>query len=174
MIGTVFISAASRSRLEQARAWLGARGPAEELLIVGASLAAANELARNLAHMKGVAFGWHRSTLARLAAELAAPALNERGLVPITRLGSEALIARLVQQRRLDGMLGRYSAIAQTPGFARAMASAIVEVQLATPPEDAVAARARDLAELAAAYTAELGEIAVTDWPATFALAAEH
>jgi ATP-dependent helicase/nuclease subunit B len=108
MTGTVFTSAASHSRLKQGSAWLDARDPGEELVIVGASLPAANELARNLAHVKGAAFSWHRSTLARLAAEIAAPALKEGGLVPITRLGSEALIARLVQQKTLDGTLGRY------------------------------------------------------------------
>ena len=81
MSETVIISVASGLRLERARAWLADRDPGEELIIVGGSLGAANELARGLAHAKGAAFGWHRFTLARLAAEIATPAMSERGLV---------------------------------------------------------------------------------------------
>ena len=40
----------------RARAWLEAREPAEEVLIVGASLDAANEVARAVAQMRGAAF----------------------------------------------------------------------------------------------------------------------
>src|ERR1700687_4242766 len=95
---TVIISVASRLRLERARAWLGDRDPGEELIIVGANLGAANDFARGLAHAKGAAFGWHRFTLARLAAEIATPAMSERGLAPITPLASAALLTRLVHQ----------------------------------------------------------------------------
>jgi hypothetical protein len=43
---TVITSAAGLHRIALARDWLGARTPAEEILIIGASLGAANELAR--------------------------------------------------------------------------------------------------------------------------------
>ncbi len=44
---TVVTSAASRHRIACGRDWLKSRAPAEEVLIIGASLGAANELARN-------------------------------------------------------------------------------------------------------------------------------
>jgi hypothetical protein len=77
---TVVASLVSRLRLDRARAWLEARGPDEEVLILGASLAAANEIARSAARKKGGAFGWHRLTLAQLAGALALPEATRRGL----------------------------------------------------------------------------------------------
>ena len=54
-------------RIGRARAWLESRVHAEEVLVVGATLDAANELARRVAKEKGAAFGWHRLTLPQLA-----------------------------------------------------------------------------------------------------------
>ena len=58
----------SHRRTACARAWLEAREPAEEILIIGATLDAANELAREVALTKGAAFGRHRLSLTQLAA----------------------------------------------------------------------------------------------------------
>ena len=74
----VFVSSMSHRRIARARAWLEGREPAEGVLIVGASLDAANELARAVAQMKGAAFGWHRLSLSQLAAALAGPMLATR------------------------------------------------------------------------------------------------
>jgi hypothetical protein len=60
-------SVAHRRRLERARVWLESRSQSEELLVVGATLDGANELARALAKDKGVAFGWHRLSISQLA-----------------------------------------------------------------------------------------------------------
>ena len=76
---TAVKSTASHSRIARAQAWLDARDRADEVLIVGASLAAANELVRSLAKTKGAAFGWHRLTLTQLAANIALPALARTG-----------------------------------------------------------------------------------------------
>jgi hypothetical protein len=46
-------SAANHRRIRRARAWLEGRVLAEEVLIVGASLDAANELPRSVAEEKG-------------------------------------------------------------------------------------------------------------------------
>jgi hypothetical protein len=56
MSAVAFISAAKRARIRHARAWAEGRLAAEELLIVGATLDAANELAREVAKGKGAAF----------------------------------------------------------------------------------------------------------------------
>src|SRR5437879_7276361 len=118
----VLVSSSSNSRIARARAWLEAREPAEEILIIGASLDAANEVARGVAQMKGAAFGWHRLTLTQLAAALAGPALAARGIVPLSRLGIQAMAARVVHALATNGALGRYAGVAQGPGFARASA----------------------------------------------------
>src|SRR3954452_12785507 len=103
MSATAVISAVSQRRIQRALAWLEGRAPAEEVLIVGATLDAANELARRVANESCAAFGWHRLTLAQLAAAIAAPALAARGLIPLSRVGTEAIVARLVHRLRAEG-----------------------------------------------------------------------
>ena len=139
MSATVAISAVNHRRIRRARAWLESRVLAEEVLIIGASLDAANELARRVAEEKGAAFGWHRLTLPQLAAALAAPVLAERKLAPLSRLGAEAIVARVVHRLKARGGLGRYQPVGETPGFARAIAAVIAELRLAKPRSRACA-----------------------------------
>jgi hypothetical protein len=80
----VATSVVNHRRIRRARVWLESRVLADEVLIIGASLDAANELSRRVAQEKGAAFGWHRLTLPQLAAAIAAPVLAERKLVPST------------------------------------------------------------------------------------------
>src|SRR5437879_6377864 len=124
---TVVISAASPTRIDRARAWLETRDAAEEVLIVGASLGAANELTRTLAKRKGAVFGWHRLSLAQLAANIALPALTDRGLASISPIGTAATVARLVHRLKSAGPIGRFEPIADAPGFPRAIAGVINE-----------------------------------------------
>ena len=49
MAVTVVTSVASHHRIAYGGDWLRARAPAEEVLIIGATLGAANEIARSLA-----------------------------------------------------------------------------------------------------------------------------
>lgn len=170
----VVTSVSSRSRISRARLWLQARDAAQEVLILGASLAAANEVARSSAKTKGGAFGWHRMTLAQLAATVALPVLTERGLVSLTQIGTEATVARLVHRLRTEGRIGRFDPIAKTPGFPRALASVITELRIGQIPPDLVDSVASDVAPLLSAYEAELAEMALTDWPGILALAAEN
>ncbi len=127
---TAVTSAVNYRRIQRARAWLESRGPAEEVLIVGATLDAANELARSVVKEKGAAFGWHRLTLSQLAAAIAAPVLAARGLVPLSRLGTEAIVARLIHRLKAEGGLEQLPAVADTPGFPRAIAGVIAELRL--------------------------------------------
>src|SRR5207244_1982326 len=114
---------------------------------------------------KGGAFGWHRLTLPLLAAAIAASALATRGLVPLSRLGTEATVARLVHRLKEEGRLGRYHAVAATPGFPRAVAGVIAELRLARVPSDVVGNVAPDLVPLIGAYDADLAEAGLIDWP---------
>src|SRR5207248_2650041 len=84
MTAAAVTSPETHSRLERGRAWLEARPSAEEVLILAANSEAASHLVREMAKAKGAAFGWHRLSLAQLAATIALPALTERGLVSIS------------------------------------------------------------------------------------------
>src|SRR5580693_6926600 len=125
------ISSASHRRIRRARAWLECRPAAEEILIVGTTLDAVHELARSVAMEKAAAFGWHRLTLPQLAFAVAAPILAARGLTPLSRIGVNALVVRLVHRMNTEDRLGHYRSVATTPGFPRAVAGVITELRLA-------------------------------------------
>src|SRR6202047_2264576 len=173
MSANAIISAVNHRRIRRARAWLEGRAAAEEVLIVGATLDAANELARGVAKEKGAAFGWDRLQWSQLAAAIAAPVLATRGLIPLSRIGTEAIVARLVHRLNEEGRLGRYHAVAAAPGFPRALAGVITELRLARSPPDAIAGLVPDLVPLLGTYEAELKEARLTDWPGVLALATE-
>ncbi|MBO0737948.1 MAG: PD-(D/E)XK nuclease family protein [Alphaproteobacteria bacterium] len=170
---TVATAVASRSRIEHARAWLQARGNAEKVVILGASLDAANEIARGMAKTNGAVFGWYRLTLAQLAASVALPALTDRGMVPLSPIGAEAMTVRLVHRLKSEGRIGRFGPIGDTPGLPRAIAGVITELRLAQLPPEALVSAAPDVAPLLSAYEAELAEMALIDWPGVLAHAAE-
>jgi ATP-dependent helicase/nuclease subunit B len=169
----VLVSSMSHRRIARARAWLEAREPAEEVLIVGANLDAANEVARGVAQMKGAAFGWHRLSLTQLAAALAAPTLAARSTVPVSRLGTQAMAARVVHALAASGALGRYASVAQGPGFARAIASVVMELRLAKVDRDQLRSVSLELATLLETYESNLAEAALTDWAGVLISAVE-
>jgi RecB family exonuclease len=173
MSSLVFISAANRVRIRRAEAWLKDRPAAEELLIVGATLDAANELAREVAKWKGAAFGWHRLTLSQLAFAVAAPVLAARGLTPLSRIGADAIVARLVHRINAEGGLKHYQPVVGTPGFPRAVAGVIAEVRLAKIRPERTADFSPHIAPLVIAYELELREAGLTDWAGVLAVATE-
>ena len=173
MSAIVVTSVVNHRRIGRARAWLESRVLGEEVLIIGASLDAANELARRVAEEKGAAFGWHRLTLPQLAAALAAPVLAERKLAPLSRLGAEAIVARVVHRIKAKCGLGRYQPVGETPGFARAIAAVIAELRLARLTCNAIGEVAPDLTRLIQAYESALAEVELTDWPGVLNLATE-
>ena len=99
---SVVASVASHQRIACGEDWLKARGPAEEVLIIGATLGAANEIARSLARTKGASFGYHRMTLGQLASALARPVLAAQRTVPLGALPSQT--ARSINYPRLAGL----------------------------------------------------------------------
>jgi ATP-dependent helicase/nuclease subunit B len=167
------VSSTGHRRTHCAQRWLENRAAAEEVLIVGATLDAANELARKVAKKKGAAFGWHRLTLPQLAFAIAAPILAARVLTPLSRIGVGALVARLVHRMNTEGRLSHYQSVATTPGFPRAVAGVITELRLARILRDAIGASAPELEPLIDAYEVEQKEAGLTDWPGVLALASE-
>ena len=126
------IGGQATTRLARARRWLGDRAPGEEVLVVAGSADAASELLRtSMRPERGAAFGWHRATLGRLAAELAMPVLAERGLAPIGELAAEAVASRIVHALHAQGRLGRYADAVGGPGLPRAVARTVGELRIA-------------------------------------------
>src|SRR6516162_6781498 len=162
---TVITSAASHHRVARGRDWLKARAPTEEILIIGATLGAANELARSLAQDKRASFGYHRLTFGQLASALARPVLAAQRTVPLAALGIQAVANRTIHKLSEVGELGRYAKLTSGPGFARAIANVITELRLEQIKPDALAHVSPDLCPLLQAYERELAEHGFTDWP---------
>ncbi len=173
-MNALFHSPRAADRVARARAWLlevDASG-ATELLVV-ASSDAARDLLREAARERGAAFGWHRASIARLAASLAAPVLCESELVPIGRLAAEAVVTRVVSELARRGGLGRYEGVRDGPGLPRAIARTLEELRLERTRPRALAAVVPELAALLEAYDAELARAGLADRARVLALAEE-
>ncbi len=132
---TVFTSGSAASRIEAAERWLLEHAAGGEVVLVGATLEAANELAQRFAHAHGAHFGWQRMTLRRAAACIAARRLAEEGKVVVGPLALEAQAARVAAH--LGARLGRFERIADRPGLPRALARTVLELRLGgVAPED--------------------------------------
>ncbi len=152
------------ARLARARAWLsGQSGSGAEELLVVAPPDAARDLLREVAQERGAAFGWHRATLARIGASLAAPALCERALVPIGALAAEAVAVRVVHELGLRGGLGRYARVGDGPGLPRAVVRTLEELRLARVAPQAPRVVAPELVDLMQAYEAALARAGLAD-----------
>jgi ATP-dependent helicase/nuclease subunit B len=126
----VCISSSAADRLAVARERLMACAPGARVLIVGASRGAADDLARQVALERRATFGIQRLSVTQLAARSAILALAAEGLAPSTWLGTEAVAARAVFDARQERTLGYFAPVADTPGFARAIARTLQEVRL--------------------------------------------
>jgi CRISPR/Cas system-associated exonuclease Cas4 (RecB family) len=167
------VSPSADRRLERAAAFLVERRRDEEVLILGAGVEAAAELTRLVVQRRGASFGWYRSTLGRVAAALAAPALAARGLAPVGSLPLEALAARVVDDLRREGALGRFQAVAQFPGLPRALARTLAELRLAGVDPSSMGEAGEELTRVHRAYEDELARAGLADRALVFRLAAE-
>jgi ATP-dependent helicase/nuclease subunit B len=159
-------SRSNAALLQHAAAFLAGKPEHAEILVIAPTRAAANELAAR-AFASGCQ-GVHAFTLTQLAAHLAAQPMGRLALAPISRLGIEALAARIVHAAATAKQLPYFAPVAQTPGFARALAKTITELRLqnVTPPGD--------LAHLLTLYEREIEQRAVADLPLLLRLATEE
>jgi ATP-dependent helicase/nuclease subunit B len=162
----LFDSRSNAALLQRAAAFLREKPEHAEILVVAPTRAAAHELAAR-AFPSGCQ-GVHALTLTQLAAHLAAQPMGRLALAPISRLGIEALAARIVHAAATANRLPYFAPVAQTPGFARALAKTITELRLqnATPPGD--------LAHLLHLYEQELEQRFVADLPLLLRLAIQE
>jgi hypothetical protein len=127
----VCVSASAADRLSCAREVIRACEPGTRVLIVGASRGAADDLARAIAASAPATFGLQRLSLTQLAAKTAILTLASDGMTSSTRLGTEAVAARVAFDATKDGSLSYFSAVSRTPGFPRALARTLQELRLA-------------------------------------------
>ncbi len=121
-------SAGAEERLEAARAFLASFAAATELLVIGASREAADDLCRDLTRTRGTTFGLHRFTLGQYASRVAGPSLAEQGLALCTPLGAEAVAARAAFEAKRRGALSYLEPVVGCPGLPRALASTLNEL----------------------------------------------
>ena len=180
----IITATSAAARLAAAREFLGGRPPATELVIIGASRGAADDLARAIARHAGSTFGITRFSLTELAARAAAAHPGGGRRVPGTQAGAEAVAARAVFDALAAGELAYFEPVARMPGFPKALARTLHELRLAGlrttdrgPGTDhgpsAKAQGLTDLFTLLARVEAELDRAGVDDRASLFRLAAD-
>src|SRR5262249_21295793 len=166
------VASDAATRLAAAADWLAARPADAEVLLLGPTWEAADDLARAGAAAAGARFGTTRMTLDRLAARLATPALASTGRAPATRLSFVAGAARAVH--RLGAGLAYFAPVAARPGFPPAVARTLAELRMNGVPVDALKKLphgGNDLAVLATALEEELADAGLADRAEVFAAA---
>jgi CRISPR/Cas system-associated exonuclease Cas4 (RecB family) len=144
-------SASAVTRLDAASAFLREQPPLRTITIVGATRAAADDLARRIALERPATFGITRLSLTQLAARSALVALAGEGRTPSTWLGAEAVATRAAFTAVRSAALRYFEPVAETPGFPRALARTLEELRLtgiAPPAVVRVPLSGRDLSDL--------------------------
>src|SRR5438093_2921939 len=160
------VGADAPARLAAAAAWLGARAPAAEVLVVGPSWEACDDLVRATTARTGARFGTLRLTLDRLAVRLATPALARDRCAPATGLSLSAVAARAVHLVLAERGLAYFTPVADRPGFPLAFVRTLAELRLNGVAPEALAALGalgHDLGMLAGRVARELEEAGLAD-----------
>jgi CRISPR/Cas system-associated exonuclease Cas4 (RecB family) len=126
----VIRSTSATARLDAAFQFLDSRPPSSEVLVVGASRGAADDLAREVARRRGATFGILRFSLTELAARAVAQGQSSRR-TPGTQAATEAMAARATFDATAAGELAYFAPVARMPGFPRALARTVHELRLA-------------------------------------------
>lgn len=169
-----FPSAAER--VSAAAEFIRSFASATELLLIGSSREAVDDLVRGLAAASGATFGLHRFSFTQLAARFAIPKLALNGLAPATSLGNDAVAARAVYEALENGGLAYFGPVARFPGFARAAASSLNELRSASVTVDDLQpfeAPAGDNAALLREFEEQLSAASIADRTVLLHTAAE-
>ncbi|MGE3179564.1 MAG: hypothetical protein AB7O32_18975, partial [Vicinamibacterales bacterium] len=171
----ILVSTSASARLDGVVHWLADCGPAREVLVVGASRGAADDLVRTVARARGATFGLVRLSFTELAARIAASRLADAPRAAGTMTGAQAVATRAAYEALAAGELDYFEPVAQLPGFPLALTRTLHELRLAgiEPGGLAGGAAATDLARLLARVEAQFGRSSVIDRPALFRLATE-
>jgi ATP-dependent helicase/nuclease subunit B len=133
-----FSSPSASHRIDVARRALLDLPPGGTAWVVGASRAAADELAARVASEKGGLFGVTRVSFAELLMRLAILPLAADGCAPSGQLSEEALAARVAFEANDEDALDYFTPVADMPGFPRALSRTMEELRLAGITADAL------------------------------------
>ncbi|HET9887107.1 MAG TPA: hypothetical protein VFR10_06300, partial [bacterium] len=161
-------------RLAEARRFIDQFAPGDEVLLLGASRGAVDDLARSIANDKGATFGLHRFSFTQLAARIAANELAAQGRAPSSGLGHEAVAARAAFEATHDEAIEYFAPVAQTPGFPKALVRTLLELRLAGIAPAAITRLSRsgsDLAELLDRVEALMADAGTSDRASLFTTA---
>jgi CRISPR/Cas system-associated exonuclease Cas4 (RecB family) len=169
-------STSAAVRLDAAAEFLRSFPPATEVLVVGATRGAADDLVRSLARQCGATFGLTRVGLTELAARTAAFRPRATRHAPATAAAAEAVAARAVFDAAAADELAYFAPVASTPGFPKALARTLHELRLAGIASTRLGTgdtASGDIGRLLARVEAELDRLAVDDRAALFRIAAD-
>jgi RecB family exonuclease len=127
----VLQSPSAAERIAAATEFIRSFAGATELLLVGSSREAVDDLVRGLAHTSAATFGLHRFSFTQLAARLAIRRLAASGVTPSSAAGAEALAARVAYEAAVRSELPYFAPVTKFPGFARATAATIGDLRAA-------------------------------------------
>jgi len=158
---SVIISASADRRLAAVRDALGGHVAGRTTLLVAPSRAAADECAAAVAAARGGLFGVTRTSLIELVMRLALPRLAQQHVTPTSGVGLEAVVTRARFDAMREGALRYFAPVADTPGFPRAAARTLDELQMAEVSPQVLAAMddaGADLATLLQRLQREAGK----------------
>ncbi len=171
-----FVAPSAGARLAAARAYVRAHA-LDQVLIVGATRASADELALGVARAGGALVGVSRASFGELATKLALPVLAERLVSPGGALGAEAMATRAAFDALAAGDLTYFGPVADLPGFPRALARTLSELQQARVDAAALSGLEHvgpDLAGLLTRVQEEARRAGTVSRAATLTLAAQR
>ncbi len=145
---------------------------ASEIAVLAPTRGAADDFLR--AHCGAGLLGAHALTLPHLAAQLASPELARWNLAPVSQLGLEALVARVVHELRASSKLHYFAPVADTPGFVSAAARTLGELRMENVEPSDLARTGEpgaDLARLYLAFAEQLQQQALSDQATIYGLA---
>src|SRR5690349_12677208 len=140
---SLVVSAVSSVRVARARRFLaqvmrGKRAKESCSFVVPSALAATRVLAPLLAPGEAL-IGVQRTLLDVLALQLAMPRLTESGRVPLSRVGAQAIAARVLDELETEGALGKLAPVRSRPGMPLALARTLSDLALSSAPRERIA-----------------------------------
>jgi len=135
----------------------------------------AHDVVRHVLATTPASAGVERAGWVGFSVRLATPTLLARDLTPVSSLGFEAIVARVVSRAREERTLAFFADAARHPGFVPSLARTMADVRLAGVAAEALdngTAKGRDLAWLLTALEQALTELRQADRAEVLAMAA--
>ena len=173
---TILTTPAAESRIEAAAEVLRRALGSGEVLLVGETREAADDVARDVAADAGATFGLHRFSLRQLAWSVAAVDLARRGLAPASGLATEAVATHATFEESQRETLVYLQPIAGFRSFGRTLAATLRDLRHADVDAEHAGQLDRsgpDVARLARRYAQLLDDAALVDGAALCRAAAQ-